>query len=212
MKSILLTLRHEFTCFPCRVSSFWWSRFCWPRGTNLFLTVLFVVESMSLDPEARICFLQCTSFSGVDLFDPEAPVYFLQWITLWHLDSGLIGFFVFAASTLTFFCVCTKSSSFPVEWFPASKRSWTETKHSPAWALAKMVLIWPQESCFSPVVAGVCGLPFKWHDPGLPQWFLQIRNPGFQQPSKTEYHLPALSLFLFLDFWLLLTLPITVHY
>ena len=29
------------------------------------------------DPEARI-FLQCASFSGVDHFDPEAPVYFLQ--------------------------------------------------------------------------------------------------------------------------------------
>ena len=28
------------------------------------------------DPEARV--LQCSSFSGVDLFDPEARIYFLQ--------------------------------------------------------------------------------------------------------------------------------------
>ena len=139
MKSILLTLRHEFTCFPCRVSSFWWSRFCWPRGTDLFLTVRFLRWSRSLWPwgtnffAVRFLqwgrflwpwgtnlFLQCASFSGVDLFDPEAPVYFLQWITLWHLDSGLIGF-LFADSTLASFFVCTKSSSFPLEWFPASK-------------------------------------------------------------------------------------------
>ena len=134
------------------------------------------MESISLT--LRHEFLQCASFCGVDLFDPEAPVYFLQWITLWHLDSGLIGF-LFAGSTLTsFFCVHQKFF-FPPWMVSSIKWSWTETKHSPAWALAKMVLIWPQESCFSPVVAGVCGLPFKWHDAGLPQWSLQIRNPGW---------------------------------
>ena len=51
-----------------------------------------------------------------------------------------------------------------------------ETKHSPAWAMANMIPMWPQDSCFSPVVAGVGGLPFRWHDPCLPQWSLQIRN------------------------------------
>ena len=77
VKSILLTSRHEF-CFPYWVSSFWWSRSCWPRGTNLFLTVLFFCSGIDLlDPEARIYFLQCTSFGGVDLLDPEAQIYFL---------------------------------------------------------------------------------------------------------------------------------------
>ena len=65
-----------FVSFVCPL--YWWSRFCWPRGINLFFTVLFVEESMFLDPEARIYFLQCTSFGGVDLFDPEAQIYFLQ--------------------------------------------------------------------------------------------------------------------------------------
>jgi len=161
VKSISLTSRHEF-CFPHWVSSFWGSRFCWPRGTKLFLAVLFwngidlldpearvfvslvtgvliLVEPILLtsryefisysalcsgidvlDPEARVYFLQCTSFGGVDIFDPEARVYFLQWITLWHPDSGPVDFFL-QQIHWHFFCVCTKSYSFPVEWFPASK-------------------------------------------------------------------------------------------
>ena len=54
-----------------------------------------------------------------------------------------------------------------------------ETKHSPAWAMANMVPMWPQDSCFSLVVAGVGGLPFRWHDACLPQWSLQTRNWTF---------------------------------
>ena len=90
------------------------------------------------------------------------------------------------------------------------KWSWTETKHSPAWALAKMVLIWPQESCFSPVVAGVCGLPFKWHDAGLPQWSLQIRNPGWIPATFENWISFASTLSLSLS-WFLTTFDLA-HY
>jgi len=92
-----------------------------------------------------------------------------------------------------------------------------ETKHSPAWAMANMVPMWPQDSCFSPVVAGVGGLPFRWHDAGLPQWSLQIRNSELLNlwNSETGYFLSGTLSFssLILEvidyFWLLLTLPIT---
>ena len=73
-----------------------------------------------------------------------------------------------------------------------------ETKHSPAWAMANMIPMWPQDSCFSPVVAGVGGLPFRWHDPCLPQWSLQIRNLELLNlwNSETRYFYQQLSLFL----------------
>ena len=45
-----------------------WSRCCGPRGSLAW---------------------QCSLSSGVDLVDPEAQIYFLQWVTLWHPDSGL---------------------------------------------------------------------------------------------------------------------------
>ena len=72
-----------------------------------------------------------------------------------------------------------------------------ETKHSPAWAMANMIPMWPQDSCFSPVVAGVGGLPFRWHDASLPQWSLQIRNLELLNlwNSETRYFLSA-TLFL----------------
>ena len=45
---------------------------------NLFFTVHSLRWSRSLDPEARVYFLQCASFDGVGLIDPEARIYFLQ--------------------------------------------------------------------------------------------------------------------------------------
>ena len=45
---------------------------------NLFFTVHSLRWSRSLDPEARVYFLQCASFDGVSLIDPEARIYFLQ--------------------------------------------------------------------------------------------------------------------------------------
>ena len=49
-----------------------------------------------------------------------------------------------------------------------------------------MIPMWPQDSCFSPVVAGVGGLPFRWHDPCLPQWSLQNRNLEFLNLWNSE--------------------------
>ena len=92
VKSISLTSRHDFDPF-----------FGCPH----------LGEADLVDFEVLIYFLQCAFFSGVGHFDPEAPVYFLQWITLWHLDSGLIGF-LFAGNTLTsFFFVLLAFTSLP---------------------------------------------------------------------------------------------------
>ena len=122
--SILLTQRHQF------LSSFRWSRFCWPRGTNFIfavrflrwgrfrwpwgtnlISVLILVKPILLT--SRYQFISCSALSsvesilltlrhdfdpfgcphlgGADLIDFEVLVYFLQWIALWHLDSGLVG-------------------------------------------------------------------------------------------------------------------------
>ena len=62
VESILWTLRHEFICFPS-------------GGCSLSDRVVV------FDSEADL-FLQCSPFGGVDLLDPEARIYFLQWITL----------------------------------------------------------------------------------------------------------------------------------
>ena len=62
VESILWTPRHEFICFPS-------------GGCSLSDRVVV------FDSEADL-FLQCSPFGGVDLLDPEARIYFLQWITL----------------------------------------------------------------------------------------------------------------------------------
>jgi len=160
--------------------------------------------------------LQCTLFSGVDLFDPEASVYFFAvdhsltsrlW-ACWKLLLHWVHWHVF---------VCASEFLLsPWNGFQHQK-GLCETKHSPAWAMANMVPMWPQDSCFSPVVAGVGGLPFRWHDAGLPQWSLQIRNSELLNlwNSETGYFLSGTLSFssLILEvidyFWLLLTLPIT---
>ena len=79
-----------------------------------------------------------------------------------------------ADSTLTCFCVCIRSSSFPLKWLSSSKMAslrlemvasikngLLEAKHSSAWVMASMVPMWPQDSCFSLFVVGVGGLPFQ---------------------------------------------------
>ena len=85
--SISLTLRHQFFV----LSSFRWSRFCWPRGTNFIfavrflrwgrfrwpwgtnlISVLIFGEADFVDLEVPVYFLQCAFFNGVDFADPEA--------------------------------------------------------------------------------------------------------------------------------------------
>ena len=79
VKSISLTSRHDF------VSLFGCPRLDEADFVDLEV-LLYFLQCTSFggvdrfDPEARI--LQCTYFNGVDLFDPEAQVLFLQWITL----------------------------------------------------------------------------------------------------------------------------------
>ena len=183
--------------------------------------MLFVEESMFLDPEARIYFLQCASFGGVDLLDPEAQIYYfavhsLQWgRSLWpwgislifavdhSLTSRLWACWVlfFSVSTLTCFCVCFRVSSFPLESFPASK----------------MVLVrpsipllghWPKWSSFglrthaSPLLWLVAvGSPSSDMTPvchsGLSR--SRIQNSSNLWKPETRYPLPVLSLFLFLE-------------
>ena len=87
-----------------------WGRFRWPWGTNL-ISVLILVKPILLT--SRYQFISCSALSsvesilltlrhdfdpfgcphlgGADLIDFEVLVYFLQWIALWHLDSGLVG-------------------------------------------------------------------------------------------------------------------------
>ena len=95
---------------------------------------------------------------------------------------------------------------FPLEMVSSIKNGLCETKHSPAWAMANMFPMWPQDSCFSLVVAGVGGLPFRWHDASLPQWSLQTGKWTFrtQKPGIFIQEL-SLSPSLSWSYWLLLT-------
>ena len=57
MASIFWTPRHEFISYsalPLVGALIWWSRSFWPRGVNLFFTVLSCGEVDLVDPEARI--------------------------------------------------------------------------------------------------------------------------------------------------------------
>ena len=70
VKSVLLTLRHDLVLFY------------WVLSLNevdfddlevyFIFSVHFLQWGRSLDPEARVYFLQCASFDGVSLIDPEA--------------------------------------------------------------------------------------------------------------------------------------------
>ena len=194
MKSILLTPRHEIIYYSAllvvesifldpeaRVAFvslvmgvlLWWSRFYWPRGTKLFLTVLSLwwsrsfgprgtsltcfpccgcphsVEPILLTPRYRFIFysalpvmrsivwiprhefvmlplLWVPSFSGADLVDPEVRIYFLQWITLWHPDSGL--FVSLQQIRWKNFFVCAQKLSFPCWKVSSIKVHWSVSK------------------------------------------------------------------------------------
>ena len=147
----------------------WWSRFYWPRGTKLFLTVLSLWWSRSFGPRGTslTCFPCCGCPLSVEpiLLTPRYRFIFysalpvmrsIVWIprhefacfpccgcplsvepilltprcefifcsgSLFDIQTlGLLEVVV-ADSTLTCFCVCFRFSSFPLKWFPASKRS-----------------------------------------------------------------------------------------
>ena len=90
---------------------------------------------------------------------------------------------------------------FPLEMVSSIKNGLCETKHSPAWAMANMFPMWPQDSCFSLVVAGVGGLPFRWHDASLPQWSLQTGKMDLWNSETSYFHPGTLSFsFSFLKF------------
>ena len=66
-----------------------------------------------------------------------------------------------------------------------------------------MVLIWPQKSCFSPVVAGNRDLPFKWPDPCLPQCSFQVgtlEGPPIIRGQASNLSLKDLDFNFALDF------------
>ena len=95
----------------------------------------------------------------VDWVDLEARIYFLQWITL---DIQTPGFLKLLLQIVHYMFLCVlQILFFPLEMVASIKNGLCETKHSPAWAMANMFPMWPQDSCFSLVVAGVGGLPFR---------------------------------------------------
>ena len=52
-------------------------------GVVLFCLKLVIIGLLSFSVRVLLfLFLQCAPFDGVDLLDPEARIYFLQWITL----------------------------------------------------------------------------------------------------------------------------------
>ena len=107
---------------------------------SIFVTFLFVVDFV--DFEVVIYFLQCAALAGsialtlrheFDFYSALTSMGSIS-LTLRHeivfcsgslYDIQTPGFLeiVVADSTLTCFCVCFRFSSFPLKWFPASKRS-----------------------------------------------------------------------------------------
>ena len=92
MASIFWTLRRANFIFAVQLS-FWWRRSFGPWGVRIyFLQCSSVDEVDFVDPEARGCLfplLWVSSFGEADFVDLEVQIYFLQWITFWHPDSGL---------------------------------------------------------------------------------------------------------------------------
>ena len=88
---------------------------------NLFNFYSALLVEVDFGDLRQILFLQCSSCRGRFRW-PEARDCFLQWITLDIQTPGFLEIVV-ADSTLTCFCVCFRFSSFPLKWFPASKRS-----------------------------------------------------------------------------------------
>jgi len=161
--SILLTLRQIYF-LQC---SSYEGRFCWPWGKFNFYSALLVKVDF-VDLEANFYSALPVKVDWVDL---EARIYFLQWITLDIQTPGFLKLLLQIVHWHVF--VCAPDSHFPSWNGFQHQNGLCETKHSPAWAMANMFPMWPQDSCFSLVVAGVGGLPFRWHDASLPQWSLQ---------------------------------------
>ena len=139
----------------------------WPWGRFNFCSALLVKVDF-VDLEANFYSALPVKVDWVDL---EARIYFLQWITLDIQTPGFLKLLLQIVHWHVF--VCAPDSHFPSWNGFQHQNGLCETKHSPAWAMANMFPMWPQDSCFSPVVAGVGGLPFRWHDASLPQWSLQ---------------------------------------
>ena len=208
VRSISMTLRQIYflQCSSCR------GRFRWPWGKFNFCSALTLMGSISLTLRHEFDFYSALTsigsisltlrheiiFCSGSLYDIQTPGFLeiLLQIVHWHV-------FVCAPDSLLS----------PWNGFQHQK-GLCETKHSPAWAMANMVPMWPQDSCFSLVVAGVGGLPFRWHDACLPQWSLQTRNWTFgtQKPDIVTQELslsPSSFLKLLTTFDYFLTLPIT---
>ena len=145
-------------------SSFWWSRSCWPRGTRLFIAVLSLWWSRSFGPR------------GTNLF-----------FTVGHpLTSGLWAFFGEFADVTLKICFCWSQKavipmlkSFQLQKFvevsPGVCLVGQVLEERAPWSspfkLAKMIPIWPQNSCISPGLAGNCDFvfPFEWPVPCPPR-------------------------------------------
>ena len=77
VKSIFWTPRHEFISYS---ALFWWSRSFWPQDTNCCFPLMWVLScrwSRCCRPRGKFIFYSAL-LCGVDLLDPEARIYFLQ--------------------------------------------------------------------------------------------------------------------------------------
>ena len=92
VESIFWTPRHEFNF--CSALPFWWApsfgevdlldpeacEFIFYSAVSLLVGAL-MRWSRCCGPRGSLAW-QCSLSSGVDLLDPEAQIYFLQWVTL----------------------------------------------------------------------------------------------------------------------------------
>ena len=98
VKSILVTLRHIYflQCSPCHEVDFvdLEARVYFPCCGCPSLGVVDFVDS-----EVLIYFLQCASFGGVDLFDPEARIFlqcaFFNWVDFADPKAPIFRFVLF---------------------------------------------------------------------------------------------------------------------
>ena len=224
-RSILLTLRRIYFYSALHIGVDFGD-----LEANLTFIVLFLWRSILLTWR-QIYFLQCSSYEGrfcwpwgkftfysalpvkVDCCGPWGTNLIFAVDHSRHSDSGLFGKLCLQIVHYMFLCVL-QILFFPLEMVASIKNGLCETKHSPAWAMANMFPMWPQDSCFSLVVAGVGGLPLQvtWRQsatvvsPDRKNGPLELRNQLFSSRN-------SLFLFLFLEvFDYFVTLPITVHY
>ena len=97
------------------------SRFCWLRGSNLFFAVRFILAgSIALTLRHEFDFYSALTSIGSISLTLRHEIIFCSG-SLYDIQTpGFLEIFV-ADSTLTCFCVCFRSSSFPLKWLPASK-------------------------------------------------------------------------------------------